>query len=293
MQLALTSFRVENQKAIVLAYAQYVPPVMVIAGPNGVGKSTLLYAIKNGAGTITPITRIFYQGPHRVLRRTQVQRRWLGGGMRWLQDLLTGGDVSGYEGLNFQNSARTPENVDEAGSTIKHTLGKIENRRQTALAKLVDEKRQRKEQLDVGSLRDVYEPLRTLTRYLLPHLEFDRVDFSNEDDIRCFWKRRDNNAQSEIDIDDLSSGEKSIVVLFLPLLEDRICERLDRMQASDEAPTEPAAVKEERVILIDEAEQHLHPARRPDEHQLLYSVHRDRNGRGSERRRCVAPGSNI
>lgn len=257
--MGLLSFRVVNQKAIVLAEAQSVPPVMVIAGPNGVGKSTLLYAIKNGAGSITPITRIFYQGPHRVLRRTQVQRRWLGGGMRWLADLLVGGDVSGYEGLNFHNSTRTPDNVDEVGSTIKHTLGRIENRRQSALAKLVDSRRKQNSALDVSAIRDVYEPLRLLTLYLLPHLEFDRVDFGNEDDIKCLWKRKDLNAQSEIDIDDLSSGEKSIIVLFLPLLEDQIRERLDQLQELGSSQVVPVAAKEDRVVLIDEAEQHLHP----------------------------------
>ena len=170
--MAITGFKVQNQKSITLAEATSVPSVMVIAGPNGIGKSTLLYAVKNGAGTLTGGTRIFYQGPHRVLRRTTVQRRWLGGGMRWLLDLLSAGDVSGYEGLNFQNPARTPDNVDEAGSTIKYTLGKIENRRQSILAKVVDRRKAEKAQLDIAALPDIYEPLRTLTTHLLPHLEF-------------------------------------------------------------------------------------------------------------------------
>ena len=63
------------------------------------------------------------------------------GAARWLRDILGGGDVSGFEGLNFGNTARTPSNVDEAGSTIKHILGKIENRRQALLAGTVDKLR--------------------------------------------------------------------------------------------------------------------------------------------------------
>ncbi|HZS53844.1 MAG TPA: AAA family ATPase [Bryobacteraceae bacterium] len=233
---------------------------MVIAGPNGVGKSTVLYGIKNGAGVLDPNdTQVLYQGPHRVLRRTTVQRRWLGGGMRWLLDLVSSGDVSGYEGLNFQNSQRTPDNVDEAGSAIKHTLGKIENRRQSILARVVDTRKAAGAQLDVAALPDIYEPIRTLTTHLLPHLSFGRIDFENEDNIRCLWKRSDRTAERELDIDDLSSGEKSIVILFLPLLEDQVRERLarlERMTTENQALTAPTR---DRVILIDEPEQHLHP----------------------------------
>jgi energy-coupling factor transporter ATP-binding protein EcfA2 len=259
--MTLLSFKIANQKSVRLAEAVEIPPVMVIAGPNGIGKSTLLYAIKNGAGVVSANTRLLYQGPHRVLRRTQVQRRWLGGAsIRWLYDLLSGGgDVSGYEGLSFPNSSRTPENVDEAGSTIKHTLGKIENRRQAILARVVDKKTAEKAQLDAGSLPDIYEPLKKLTRYLLPHLTFSRIDFENEDNIRCLWRRSDAQIALELDIDDLSSGEKSIVVLFLSLLEEQIRERLQQLEnLVTQGHTAPIN-SEHRVVLIDEPEQHLHP----------------------------------
>lgn len=260
--MSLRRFKIENQKSVVLAEAVDVPAVMVIAGPNGVGKSTLLYAIKNGSGILDPgDTRVIYQGPHRVIRRTAVQRRWLGGPMKWLQDLMTsGGDVSGYEGLSFQNSERTPDNVDEAGSTIKHTLGKIENRRLALLARVVDLKVAKKEtSLDISSIPIIYEPLQTLTKFLLPHLVFSRIDFDNEDNIRCLWKRTDDAKSVELDIDDLSSGEKSIVVLFLPLLEDQIRELLEKFETMATRTEMPARAALDRVILFDEPEQHLHP----------------------------------
>lgn len=256
--MALTAFKIVNQKSIRLAALDGVPPIMVIAGPNGVGKSTLLYRIKS-AGTFTANTKVLYQGPHRVLRSTKVSRRWLTGVAKWFTDLLTSGEVSGFEGLNFPNALRTPENVDEAGSTIKHTLGKIENRRQSVHTALIDRKRAQKVALDIAALPDVYEPLRDLTRYLLPHLAFSRVDFKDEDDIRCLWTRIDAHQSIEIDIDELSSGEKSIVVLFLPLIEGQIRDRLNVLEqmATAKAVADPAA--EDRVFLIDEPEQHLHP----------------------------------
>jgi len=257
--MALTSFRVTNQKSLRLVEATQVPPVMIIAGPNGVGKSTLLYAIKTGSHQATPNTKLLYQGPHRVLRRTQVQRRWLGGGLKWLSDLLGINEVSGYEGLSFQNPSRSPDNVDEAGSTIKHTLGKIENNRQATLAYLLDRLRAQGSTLDTKALPDVYEPLRTLTKYLLPHLLFSGVDFKNEDNIRCLWTRTDANGRLDLDIDDLSSGEKSIVVLFLPLLEEQIRERLKNLEQIGTPAAAPILQDVSRVVLVDEPEIHLHP----------------------------------
>lgn len=260
--MSLTSFKVVNQKSIRRAEATNVPRVMVIAGPNGVGKSTLLYAIKQGHCVLAPPdTKVLYQGPHRVLRRTTVSRKWLTGAQKWMADLLTSGDVSGYEGLSFGNTARTPDNVDEAGSTIKHTLGKLENRRQSFNTDLIDTHQKSKRMIDPARLPDVYGPIKDLTKYLLPHLEFSRMDFTNEDNIRCLWKRTDAARTLEIDIDDLSSGEKSIVVLFLPLIEDQIRDQIRILEDRVKNRTEdtPAPAPQDRVLLIDEPEQHLHP----------------------------------
>lgn len=257
--MSLTSFSISNQKSIRLAAAEQVPPIMVIAGPNGVGKSTILYGIKQGAGVVTPGTKLLYQGPHRVLRKTTVSRRWLTGALQSFMDLIAGADVSGYEGLSFGNAARTPDNVDEAGSTIKHTVGKIENRRQSIHSALIDRRRVEKDTIDPAVLPDVYGPLRDLTKFLLPHLEFSRVDFQNEDNIRCLWTRKDDNQSLEIDIDDLSSGEKSIIVLFLPLIEDQIREKLQSLENMASGLDAASAQIEDRVFLIDEPEQHLHP----------------------------------
>lgn len=259
--MALRSFRIVTEKSVHLAEATEIPKVMIIAGPNGVGKSTILYAIKQGNTTvIDPGTQMLYQGPHRAIRRTQVQRRWLGGGPRWLLDMLGEAAVSGFEGLNFQNPSRSPDNIDELGTTFKHALGKIENKRQAILAKVVDFKREEGNQLDAPSLPDIYEPIRTLTKFLLPHLVFKAIDFTNEDNIRCVWKRADSANAVELDIDDLSSGEKSIMILFLPLLEDQVREKLNLLERMAENPGEvPAVVTPDRVLLIDEPELHLHP----------------------------------
>lgn len=257
--MALRSFRVENKKALRLAECADVPAVMVIAGPNGVGKSTLLHALSLREGAAyDPDTQVIYQPPHRAIRRQQVRRRWLGGQIQRLPDIFSSSLVSGFEGLNIQFPARAPDNVDEAGSTIKYTLGRIENRRQTLLAELVDRHYVSRSPVNTTGLPDVYEPLRRLTERLLPHLAFQRVDFTNEDDIKCVFRRTDVVAVHDLDLDDLSSGEKAILLLFLPMIEDEINQHLESL--SESAQATPATLSlPDRVILIDEPEQHLHP----------------------------------
>lgn len=258
-QMTLRSFRVQNQKALRFAECEQVPSVMIIAGPNGVGKSTLLYALhrKKGA-TYDDGTQVIYQPPHRAVRRQQVRRRFLGGAIRGFSEILAGTDVSGFEGLSIPFPARAPDNVDEAGSTIKYTLGKIENRRQNALARMVDDHRASARPLDAAGLPNIYAPLERLTSRLLPHLAFRHVDFSDEENVRCVFERTDVVGVDPLDLDDLSSGEKSIILLFLPLIENEI-NRLFALLGSGEGTLTASESMRDRVFLIDEPEQHLHP----------------------------------
>lgn len=258
--MALKSFKTQPVKALGLAECESVPKIMVIAGPNGVGKSTLLDEIRLQKGTIADEgTKFLYQPPHRAIRKTTVQRRWLfGGALKAFSDLLSGNEVSGYEGLQIPFPSRTPDNVDEAGSTIKYTLGKIENRRQNTYAELVDKAKKENRDVVTKDLPDVFLPIRELTKYLLPHLVFDHIDFKNEDNIKCIWKRRDKRGEIDLDIDDLSSGEKSIIILFLPLLEHDINTSLKRV-VQGETDQEQAMVQPDRVFIIDEPELHIHP----------------------------------
>lgn len=253
--MPLLSFKIEKTKAIRLASCDQVPRVMVIAGPNGVGKSTLLFELGQKRGTKhTDTARFLYQPPHRAVRRTAVRRRFLMGSGAGFRDVLERPTVEGYEGLNISFPSRAPDNVDEAGSTIKYVLGRLENKRQMAYARMVDQAAASGATIATKDLPDIYGPLKELTRYLLPHLEFNRIDFVNEDDIKCIWTRKDDSATVELDLDDLSSGEKSIVILFLSLLENEINRRLSEV-TKEAAPVESADV----VMIIDEPELHLHP----------------------------------
>ena len=258
--MALKSFKVQPIKALGIAECENVPKVMVIAGPNGVGKSTLLDEIRLQKGTVSDSgTKFLYQPPHRALRKTTVQRRWLyGSNLKLYSDLLSLNEVSGYEGLPISFPSRAPDNVDEAGSTIKYTLGQIENKLQSTYAELVNKAKKDKRDVVTRELPDIYKPIKDLTKYLLPHLVFDHIDFKNEENIKCVWKRKDGQGEIELDIDDLSSGEKSIIILFLPLLENDINAFLEGIAQSGTEQAEPVP-QPDRVFIIDEPELHLHP----------------------------------
>jgi ABC-type branched-subunit amino acid transport system ATPase component len=254
----LRSFRVENQKGLRMAECSAVPSVMVVAGPNGVGKSTLLFSIQRKQGgtfDLDPNTRFIYQPPHRAIRRQQVRRRFLGGVLRTFLDAFSANDVSVPEGISIPFPSRTPDNVDETGSTVKFALGQIENRRQLLITQRYDRSAETGEPLATKGQPWIYEPLADLVSRLLPHLRFRGIDFRNEDDIRLMFDRTDLVGTVTIDLDDLSSGEKSIILLFLPLIEDEIQSRL-RTFGGEESLT---AEHSPRVFLIDEPEQHLHP----------------------------------
>lgn len=254
--MSVTRFRVESIQSLELAECASVPPVMIIAGPNGVGKSTLLYALKRGIG-VDNQTRTFYHGPHRVLRRTTVERRYIKGGSTLLSN-LEGDTVTPYDGLNLGNTSRNPNNVDEAASTIKYILANIESRRQQILTTTVDRlHREKKTMNDI--VPDIYDPIRKLTQYLLPQLRFDSIVIS-DNAVHCQWERTDSGGTMLVDLDDLSSGEKSIIILFLPLIENQIDKELNRLVDFGKDNVDVVVpVIEDRLMLIDEPEQHLHP----------------------------------
>lgn len=107
---------------------------MVIAGPNGAGKSTLLNAIRSQAG----FTNIMYVGPHRAMRRQQVQQRHLLAPSISLETLLSGQNVPGFEGIRVFDGARDPWGSDDLANYLKHALCQIEVDRQQAITSRVD-----------------------------------------------------------------------------------------------------------------------------------------------------------
>jgi ABC-type hemin transport system ATPase subunit len=77
--MRIPSFTIQNQRSIGLAVCDNVPRIMVIAGPNGTAKSTLLNALRTAPGG----GPILYVGPHRA-DRFRLPHPGSNAGDRWL-----------------------------------------------------------------------------------------------------------------------------------------------------------------------------------------------------------------
>jgi energy-coupling factor transporter ATP-binding protein EcfA2 len=218
---------------------------MVIAGPNGCGKSTLLNALRSHSTAPKPI----YVGPHRVSRRQTVQFRYLFGGAISVSDVYTNERLQPLEGMNLNERVRSPWDYDDAASFVKHGLAQIEIERGEAIKARYD----KYGSIDSG-LPDVWQPLRDLTTHLLPHLEFHGIDTSQKSNVTCLWNVHRGN--TTVDLDDLSSGEKSIIQLFYPLIEYRVKALLDQVRGSTATSHNDASATRvtDAAVLIDEPE---------------------------------------
>lgn len=136
-----------------------------------------------------------------------------------MSTLLSTTDLPGFDGIDVPNRKRDAWNFDEASSYLKYSLCQIELDRQTALANRFD----REGKISKDDISEVWGPLRKLTNNLLPHMEFDKIDVTNRDQVQCFF--RVHSKGITVDIDDLSSGEKAVVyedpapagVMYLPV----------------------------------------------------------------------------
>jgi hypothetical protein len=246
--MRIPHFEVVNRRSIALAKCDAVPSLMVITGPNGAGKSTLLYELRNVGGR----KNILYISPHRSARRQEFRQRDLYGINISYEGLLCQDQAPRYDKLNGVNltggQLRDPWSADESATYLKFSLCQIEIERQQAIAKHFDQSGQ----IAKDSIPDPWQPLRELTNSLLPHLKFLRIDNSDRANLRCLWSV--HSRAKEVDIDDLSSGEKAIIQMFYPLLEHQIRGILAGIRGD--------AVEEHEgkvCVLIDEPELHLHP----------------------------------
>ncbi len=241
--MIINSFKIQDKRSIKLASCEVVPRLMVIAGPNGTGKSTLLNELKNQHSSA------LYVGPHRNSRRQQVQYRSLITSEINMEQILTRPSINNnIEGMRIFNAARDPWDSDEALNYLKHGLCQLEIERKEAISSVYD----REKKIDKDSLPDIWLPLEELTENLLPHLSFNSIDVTDRSNIRCLWQVHSKG--TIVDIDELSSGEKSIIQIFYPLIEQRIKNLLGSIKSSN------VVEKDHDIsVLIDEPELHLHP----------------------------------
>ena len=252
--MAFRQFDVGPIRGLRLASAHELPNLVVVAGPNGSGKSTLLHELYRQRGQLAePGTTVSYLGPHRGWRKSRLATSALSEFQSGFRKYLELDSVPGWrqyqpEGLRFVSvgQARDPGDLDESFSFVKAGITRLELRQQ----RLVRETWERQDQrLSPGDVPDLLAPLQSLVRALLPHLDVERVDMSEDANVRVLFHRVDGPSNAVVEVDELSSGEKSVVGLMLPFVEDEA----DRL--TGDTPTATALP----AMIIDEPETHLHP----------------------------------
>ena len=259
----ITAFRIFDRDSLRLAECQNVPPVMIIAGPNGVGKSTLLYNLSGesvadyaqieGSGT-PPL----YLPPHRPWEAQSFQLRDLISGDAMYSKVLEARELPDAPGLRIRSRSSTSFDADSASSFIKLGLARLEWRKKMALEAYAS-------RFPIGQPwqppSDPFEPHTNFVQFLFPHLEFNGINLPySGGQIRVEFKRlpwEDKGSAGHIDIDRLSSGEKAAIALAMPFLEKLIQARIEGLETNSVQEQEEATP--EVVYVIDEPDQHLHP----------------------------------
>lgn len=252
--MAIRQFDIGPSRGLQRAAADDLPNLVVIAGPNGSGKSTLLHALYKQRHSLDESgSTVSYLGPHRGWRKMQLASSVLSEFQPEYRKYLELEEVPGWQqhqprglGRVAVGEARDPGGLDESFSFVKPAISKLETRLHRLLR---DTWANQGEQIQRGDVPDLLEPLRRLVRSLLPHLDVKRVDISDESNMKVIFRRVDGAADALVELDELSSGEKAVVGLMLPFVED------EASRLAGDAPNDESVP----VMIIDEPESHLHP----------------------------------
>jgi predicted ATP-binding protein involved in virulence len=258
--MALTQFEVSNRGPIDHAACDEVPQIMVVAGPNGVGKSTLLEAILEfPMGKMEGETNRSYFAPHRspsdqsitevnLARMYDVTARETfsvthtnrGPGPRSLRNLFGTGVGGNVERAN--NPRREADYLPYY--EVKRRLAQLQRNRYRFLDQVYEEQNQVPE----NYLPDFEEPFRNAVESILPGITFRGVE-EEDNEYKLEFENRDG---SLVEFDDLSSGEKDLIAQVFIAVEHRLQQTLAN-QGLDEPP------EGDLLIIIDGPESYLHP----------------------------------
>ncbi|BCL23002.1 AAA family ATPase [Streptomyces tuirus] len=254
--MAVRSFDIPATRGLVRAQAAELPNIVAIAGPNGAGKSTLLEGIKaRRQQFLEPGSELLYVGPHRTWRSTQLSDMHVSGFPYSFEDILKADSIPQYQygppsGLHFLSGMiRNASSADESNALAKTSLVRLSNQKRDLVNAQFEAQGG---QIVAGTVPDLLSPLKQLVSILLPHLEFAGIDSAANQNIRVLFRRAGLVEGPTFDIDDLSSGEKAAISLFLPFVEREARAMVD----GDHTPV-PTVVP--ITVLLDEPEIHLHP----------------------------------
>ncbi len=260
--MPISSFNLKDISAIKHVRCENIPDLMLIAGPNGVGKSTLLDTIvsilqgnriANSNVVNTDNTKPVHLSPHRAPAVQRLHksiphttedakfRTVLSRGSHSFNSPV--GDSNNFLRGGTNRSRNFPDFAPYF--EVKNKLARYETKFTAALSDIYKQKNE----IPLGTMPDIFEPIKSLVSYLLPGVVFEKVELNDEYYDVMFR----NKLGVKIEFDALSSGEKDVLAMLFSLVELQV----DNLLATAKGETSP---NENLVILIDSPESHLHPS---------------------------------
>jgi len=198
--MPILSFDIRNQGPIVHVACDNVPKLMIVVGPNGVGKSTLLELLHKAPPNMVKITqnnRRIYIGPHRVSIPYSLRKRHLLLGPQIRRNVFGAAALPSLPELHVPTTARSRKTPDYLHLYVKYSIAQFK----VDEAFLCRDILYAKGSLKIEEVRHIFEPFKKFIKFVLPNLEFVDVRFEGEF-VKVIFR---NSQGKEIEFDDLSS----------------------------------------------------------------------------------------
>ncbi len=259
--MPIEKFQISDLGPIKLAKSENLNSLNIIAGANGVGKSTLLdnlrKIVQQEKVIVEGTGKIIYISPYRTpmnfpLHKSLLSIKPYGTYIDTLARIDYYIDTGGtpvrmpnyFRNMDFRDKS-LPDFAPYAG--LKITLLEIKNRHSLLLEDVFNKYGGK---IPEGKVpKDLFEPFRIFIKNLLPRLQFDGVELSVEGYYNIYFLNKSGN---KVEFDQLSSGEKDIIAILFPFVEKKI-ENIYFRAIGKRLPNQ------DLVFLIDSPEAYLHP----------------------------------
>jgi predicted ATP-dependent endonuclease of OLD family len=260
--MPITEFDITNFAAIRNAKCSNIGSILVIAGPNGVGKSTLLETLfsylNNPNGTTCKIEisgspepvyipphRTPFPGPfHRSIPYFTPNRTFSKALSKPIYQKGFDNSIPGLHYIFNNPPSRSRSNPDIAMFfEVKVKLTYFENE----LSNILTETYKKEHEIKLNSIPEIFDPFKKAIAALLPGIKYRNIEI-HEENYRINFVNKNGDV---VEFDDLSSGEKDLIVMTFPLVEIQMNQIIQSIRGKP-------VTKDDLLLLIDSPETHLH-----------------------------------